>query len=199
MGYLSRRHFLASTAAAGMLGAVPSLLISGQPALAMPTTTIRVGTRVIEVNGRPATVFGLTQPDGSHGLITEAKKSFRVRLENQLDEETLIHWHGLTPPWQQDGVPDLSQAPLGPGQAYDYDFPLNLPGTNWMHSHHGLQEQRLMAAPLIVRDPAEAGADIQDIVVLFHDFTFRDPDEILAELKGPSVPTGSNERKLVMA
>lgn len=153
MGYLSRRQFLASTAAAGMLSAVPSLLISGRPALAMPTTTIRVGTRVLEVNGRPATVFGLTQPDGSHGLITEAEKSFRVRLENHLDEETLIHWHGLTPPWQQDGAPDLSQAPLGPGQAYDYDFPLNLPGTNWMHSHHGLQEQRLMAAPLIVRDP----------------------------------------------
>lgn len=190
MGYLSRRQFLASTAAAGVLGAIPSLLISGRPALAMPATTIRVGTRVIEVNGRPATAFGLMQPDGSHGVITEAGKSFRVRLENQLDEETLIHWHGLTPPWQQDGVPDLSQAPLDPGQAYDYDFPLNLPGTNWMHSHHGLQEQRLMAAPLIVRDPAEAGADMQDIVVLFHDFTFRDPDEILAELKGPSVPMG---------
>jgi FtsP/CotA-like multicopper oxidase with cupredoxin domain len=190
MRFLSRRQFLASTAAAGVLGAVPSLLISGLPALAMPITTIRAGTRVIEVNGRPATVFGLTQPDGSHGLITEAGKSFQVRLENQLDDETLIHWHGLTSPWQQDGVPNLSQAPLKPGAAYDYDFPLERAGTNWMHSHHGLQEQRLMAAPLIVRDPVEAGADMQEIVVLFHDFTFRDPDEILAELKGPSVPMG---------
>ena len=90
MRYLSRCKFLASTAAAGMLGAGPS----GRPALAMPTTTIRAGTRVIEVNGRPAMVFGLTQPDGSHGLITEAGKSFRVRLQNQLDEATLIHWHG---------------------------------------------------------------------------------------------------------
>jgi hypothetical protein len=67
---------LASTAAAGVLGAVPSLLISGRPALAMPTTTIRAGTRVIELDGRSATVFDLTQPDGSHGLITEAGKSF---------------------------------------------------------------------------------------------------------------------------
>lgn len=64
MRYLSRRQFLASTAAAGMLGAGPSLLLSGRPALAMPTTTIRAGTRAIEVNGRPATVFGLTQPHG---------------------------------------------------------------------------------------------------------------------------------------
>jgi len=186
----SRRQFLASTAAAGMLGAVPSLLISARPAMAMPTTTIRAGTRVIEVNGRPATVLGLTQPDGSHGLITEAGKRFRIRLENWLDEETLIHWHGLTPPWRQDGVPDLPQGPLAAGAGYDYDFTLERPGTNWMHSHHGLQEQRLMAAPLIVRDPTEAGMDMQEVVVLFHDFTFRDPDEILAELKGPSVPMG---------
>jgi FtsP/CotA-like multicopper oxidase with cupredoxin domain len=179
----SRRQVLASTAAVGLIGAVPSLLFADRPALAMPTTTIRVDTRVIEVNRRPATVFGLTQPDGRQGLITEAGTNFRVRLENHLDEETLIHWHGLTPPWRQDGVPDLSQGPLAPGAAYDYDFALARPGTNWMHSHHGLQEQRLMAAPLIVRDPTEAGVDMQEVVVLFHDFTFQDPNEILAELQ----------------
>ena len=61
-------------------------------------------------------------------------------------------------------------------------FPSMLPGTNWMHSHHSLQEQRMMAAPLIVRDPKEAGDDVQEIVVMLHDFTFRDPAEILAEL-----------------
>jgi FtsP/CotA-like multicopper oxidase with cupredoxin domain len=184
MQYFSRRQFLASTAAAGMLGFVPSLLIPGSSALAAQATAIRAGTRVIEVNGRPATVFGLTQPDGSHGLVAQAGHRLRVKLENQLEEETLIHWHGLTPPWRQDGVPGLSQAPLGAGASYDYDFPLARPGTNWMHSHHGLQEQRLMAAPLIVRDPAEAGEDLQEVVVLFHDFSFRDPDEILAGLQG---------------
>ncbi|WP_142849507.1 multicopper oxidase family protein [Telmatospirillum sp. J64-1] len=184
MQYTSRRQFLASVAATSALVAAPSLLFPTRAALAASASTIRVDTRVIEVNGRAATVFGLTQPDGTHGLVTEAGQRFRVRLENRLDEETLIHWHGLTPPWQQDGVPQLSQPPLAPGAAYDYDFPLDRPGTNWMHSHHGLQEQRLMAAPLIVRDPAEAGTDIQDVVVLFHDFTFRDPDEILAGLRG---------------
>ncbi|WP_342214209.1 multicopper oxidase family protein [Aminobacter anthyllidis] len=34
-----------------------------------------------------------------------------------------------------------------------------------------------------MRDPAESGQDVQEVVVLFHDFTFRDPREILAELK----------------
>lgn len=115
MQNLSRRQFLASTAAAGLLGLAPGLLVPGTAALAAPPATIRIGTRVIEVNGRPATVFGLTQPDGSHGIFTETGRRFRVRLENQVEEQSLIHWHGLTPPWQQDGVPSLSQEPLSPG------------------------------------------------------------------------------------
>lgn len=45
----------------------------------------------------------------------------------------------------------------------------------------GLREKRLLAASLIVRDPAEANADIQEAVVLFHDFTFCAPADILAE------------------
>lgn len=185
MRTFSRRQILSSAAATALLGTIPSILIPrGATFAAQQTdaTTLRVGTRTIEVNGRAARVYGLTQADGTQGLITEAGRRFRVRLENRLGQETLIHWHGLTPPWQQDGVPGLSQAPLAPGASYDYDFPLELPGTNWMHSHHGLTEQQLLAAPLIVRDPAEAADDVQEVVVLFHDFTFRDPLEILAEL-----------------
>jgi FtsP/CotA-like multicopper oxidase with cupredoxin domain len=117
MQQLSRRRFLASTAAAGIIGSVPSLLVPDGPARAAAATTLRAGTRTIEVKGRPATVYGLTQPDGSHGLVAQAGQRFHVNLESHLEEETLIHWHGLTPPWQQDGVPGLSQPPLAPAAA----------------------------------------------------------------------------------
>lgn len=128
-------------------------------------------------------MLGLVQPDGQHGIITDAGKPFRIRLDNGLDDPTLIHWHGLLPPFGQDGVPDLPQPLLQPGQGYDYDFPLETPGTHWMHAHT-LQEQQLLAAPLIVNDPAEAGLDEQPVVVLLHDFSFRTPEELLVELTG---------------
>lgn len=188
MGLITRRQFLATTAAAGALTAMPTLLtgkgsVFAATEMQQDTQIIRVGTRVIEVNGKSARVFGLTQPDGTPGLMLEAGKRFRVRVENQLDESTLLHWHGLTPPWEQDGVPGLTQLPIPAGGHHEYDFLLDKPGTNWMHSHHGLQEQMLMAAPLIVRDPLEAADDVQEVVVLFHDFTFRDPMEILSALQ----------------
>ncbi|WP_258592112.1 multicopper oxidase family protein [Mesorhizobium sp. AR07] len=161
----------------------PSLFASHAKAQGSAPTIITAGRRVIEVNGKAANILGLTQPAGSHGLVMNAGETFRVRLENRVGEPTAIHWHGLTPPWQQDGVAGLSQEPIPDGGGYDYDFPVARPGTFWMHSHMGLQEQHLLAAPLIVLDPVEASKDVQEVVVLFHDFTFRDPAEILAELK----------------
>ena len=49
----------------------------------------------------------------------------------------------------------LSQAALKPGESFDYDFANTRSGTHWMHSHVGLQEQQLLAAPLIVRETVE--------------------------------------------
>jgi hypothetical protein len=46
-----------------------------------------------------------------------------------------------------------------------------------MHSHHELQEQSLMVAPLIVRDTAALREDRQEVVLMVHDFSFRSPDE----------------------
>lgn len=183
MKTLSRRRFLTATAATLSVAAVPSLLLPARPARADGHKVIAAGKRVIEVKGKAANVFGLTQADGSSGLVMNAGENFRVTLKNLIGEPTVIHWHGLTPPWQQDGVAGISQEPIPDGGSHDYDFPVARAGTFWMHSHFGLQEQLMLAAPLIVRDPAEAGQDMQEVVVLFHDFTFRDPREILAELQ----------------
>ena len=179
MNRISRRRFLAAGVAATM---IPSF---ARPGRAHPgATQLRATRRVIDVNGKAAKVFGLVQPDGRHGIVAVAGKRFHVQLVNELDEQTLVHWHGLTPPSDQDGVPELSQPSLKAGSDYEYDFVLARPGTNWMHSHVGLQEQQLLAAPLIVHDPAEATRDEQEVVVLLHDFTFRDPAAIFAELSG---------------
>lgn len=179
MTTLTRRDFLATTAAAVVAPAVMSNVGRAEES----PIVLRAESRTIEVNGKAATMLRIGRPDGVWGVTTEAGRRYRVSLENHLGEPTLVHWHGLMPPYQQDGVPDVSQPALEPGGVYAYDFPLATPGTFWMHSHFGFQEQRLMAAPLVIRDPAEAGLDEQEVVVMLHDFTFRDPDEILAELR----------------
>jgi FtsP/CotA-like multicopper oxidase with cupredoxin domain len=110
---LSRRAFL-SALAASTAGTLARAQTSVKEA---PPTVLRIERRSIEVNGKPASVFGVRQPDGTFGIRTEVGKRFRVRLENKIDEPSLIHWHGLTPPWQQDGVPGISGPPIPPGLA----------------------------------------------------------------------------------
>ncbi len=171
----SRRGFLA-----GATGLTATGLLT-RPSLASSPLNLSITRRSIEVNGKAAEVFGIQRPDGAHGLTLAPSERFLVDLANKCGEDAVIHWHGMTPPYLQDGVADKARPPIANGASASYDFAPR-PGTHWMHSHHGLQEQRLMAAPLIVHTPEDLAADRQEVVVLLHDFTFRDPAEILAEL-----------------
>jgi FtsP/CotA-like multicopper oxidase with cupredoxin domain len=142
---------------------------------------LNIVKRTIEVNGKAANVLGMTRPDGAPGLILDADSVFDVELANQIDAPTLIHWHGLTPPWEMDGVPDNPAAPINPSEVRRYTFPLAAGGTHWMHAHT-LQEQSLLAAPLIIHTPDDKRRDEQEVIVLLHDFSFKSPEELLAGL-----------------
>ena len=110
---------------------------------------------------------------------------FQIELVNSIGEDTIVHWHGQKPPYLQDGVDDRNVRLIAAGKSRGYAF-RPTPGTHWMHSHRGLQEQSLLAAPLIVRREADLSADVQEVTVLLHDFSFREPEEILAGLTGGS-------------
>ena len=125
-------------------------------------------------------------------------KPFRVRVENGIDEPSLIHWHGLTPPWRQDGVPGISGPPIPAGGSADYDFPLRFGGTFWMHSHQGLQEQRLMTAPLIIHDQRDR-PDEQEVVMMLADFSFTPSEQIFENLKNSGSMAGMAKPAVAMA
>jgi FtsP/CotA-like multicopper oxidase with cupredoxin domain len=156
--------------------------VHGEGANADPPTILRVQRRSLEVNGKAASVLGISQPNGTPGIAATMGQQFHTRVENHLDVPTLIHWHGLTPPWQQDGVPGISSPPISPGGSADYNFPLPFGGTFWMHSHEGLQEQLLLAAPLIISDDRDRPGQ-QDIIVMLADFSFTPPQQILDGLR----------------
>lgn len=64
-----------------------------------------------------------------------------VDVVNEMnDESTSIHWHGHhqreTP--YMDGVPFITQCPIGPGSLFQYKFSASQPGTHFYHSHTGM-------------------------------------------------------------
>ena len=175
---LTRRGFIAASAAMVAATALPRLAF-GQSA----QLSLTAATRVLEIDGKAATVYGLINGAGGQGLILDPGQHFRVDLTNRLDVETIIHWHGQLPPNVQDGVPNLPMPLLKTGETRSFDFAPN-PGTHWMHSHVPVQEMNLLAAPLIVRSAADVAADRQEVVMFLHDFSFRPAEEVLAEITG---------------
>jgi FtsP/CotA-like multicopper oxidase with cupredoxin domain len=174
---LTRRTMLAATA----LSAITPRLARA----AGEQKTLRLQTRQIEVDGKAATRLGVVQAWGALGLTLNEGDTFDVRVENALGVPSGLHWHGLTPPWRQDGVPFISGPPIAPGGSADYSFPVKPAGTRWMHSHSGLQEQSLLAAPLIVRESEAIRSGVQEVVILLQDFSWTDPQELYAALRKP--------------
>ena len=193
----SRRMFLATSfAAAAGSALLPSRSLGSASVFlqqmatpnpsSSPATTINATTRTLDINGKAAKVLGLLQPDGTQGMEAVVGRDFRVTLDNKLTVPTAIHWHGLHPPNNEDGVPGVTQLPLTPNSSDFYNFPVQPAGTHWMHSHQGLQEAFLLAAPMIVHDPADEKRSEQEIVVMLSDFSFTPPKEVFANLRKQS-------------
>jgi FtsP/CotA-like multicopper oxidase with cupredoxin domain len=198
---MNRRDFLKSTLAGASVLSLTSAFV--RPLWAAQSAgapkTLRIVRRTIEVNGRAASVFGLEGPDGP-GLAFRAGDRFDALLRNETAEPTIVHWHGLTPPWSMDGVANAPLRLLEGNAERSFDFPVGGAGTFWMHAHT-LQEQALLAAPLIVRSAEDEARDEQDVVILLHDFSFASPEELLQRLQkgiaghagaaaGDAMPTG---------
>lgn len=178
---MNRREFL-KTAGLAAGGLAASQFVPRFGLTTPGPRQLTIDTRTLEVNGKAATVYGLTE-NGKPGLTFAPGERFSVALSNRLKEETIIHWHGLTPPWEQDGVADNPLPMLKPGETRPYDFALEETGTFWMHAHT-LQEQNLLAAPLIVHSKEDVSADRQEVVILLHDFSFKPAEELLSNLTG---------------
>ncbi|WP_133128846.1 multicopper oxidase family protein [Legionella nagasakiensis] len=149
--------------------------------------TLKVIEQFIVVNDKKKKVYNIIQPDGSEGIKAKKGQFFNILLKNETPKDISIHWHGLILPNNQDGVPYVTQLPLKPGEIRPYHFKLIQSGTYWMHSHLSLDEQDLMTAPLIITDPTTPSPADKEVVLMFQDFTFKNPEEVLAELKKPKM------------
>ncbi len=107
----------------------------------------------------------------------------KIRLVNLLDEPTAIHWHGVRVPNPMDGAPPLTQAPVGPGESFDYRFRVPDSGTFWYRSAFRHQLGRGLFGALIVDEAAPPAADL-DQVLVFAEIASGGADEPRPTLNG---------------
>lgn len=72
---------------------------------------------------------------------TEGDK-LKVVLKNELKEPTVVHIHGPMLPNAMDGVPDVTQPVVNPGETFTYTFEAKPSGTFLYHTHHNSLVQK---------------------------------------------------------
>lgn len=97
--------------------------------------------------------------------VTEGDK-VRIILKNELLKPTTIHWHGIAVPNSMDGIPDVTQKPVQPGETFTYEFVAKPAGSYMYHSHYegDVQVSAGLYAPFII-DPKEPVTPKPDIDV----------------------------------
>ena len=175
----------------GMHGLFPAWAQSGTVGLAptLPTLSgediaLEIGRSPFTVGGRAAHAVTINGTVPGPMLRLREGQNVRIAVDNRLDEDTSIHWHGFILPFQMDGVPGVSFPGIKARSTFIYEFPVRQSGTYWYHSHSGLQEQLGHYGPIVI-DPAGAdpvGYDREHVIVL-SDWTFRHPHELITKLK----------------
>lgn len=191
---LTRRSLLRTAAAGGLFAASGALL----PAWARSANAgnkgifevsgnafdLTVGHSAVEIGGRSG--HAITINGTLPGPLIRFREGEKVTLKvnNTLDEDTSIHWHGLLVPFHMDGVPGVSFPGIKPKSTFTYEFAVPQSGTYWYHSHSGLQEQMGHYGPLIIdpagTDPVQAD---REYVLVLSDWTFEHPHKVFARLK----------------
>jgi len=163
MRQLSRRSFLKVAALGGLAlaGCRASRSVSSLPRTTArpPNVELALTAQEVEWELAPGKVVNAWTYNGAVlGETIRVREGDRVRitLTNHLPEPTTIHWHGIDVPTAMDGVPDISQPAVQPGQTFVYEFDAVPAGTRWYHTHVNSEKQldAGLSAPFII-EPAE--------------------------------------------
>ena len=98
-----------------------------------------------------------------------------IVVQNNTTLTHTVHWHGTHQhgTWRSDGVPDITQLAIEPGDSYTYRFVASKVGSLWYHCHVNVPEHvgtRGMWGPMIVepKDPLPIEKSVtKEAVVMF--------------------------------
>jgi CopA family copper-resistance protein len=159
-------------------------LIRDLPEVSGEDIRLKIAHQMLTIDGRQGHGIGINGTVPGPLIRLREGQNVRLHVENALDEDSSIHWHGLILPFHMDGVPGVSFPGIKPRTTFTYEFPILQAGTYWYHSHSGLQEQMGHYGPIVI-DPegADPIASDREHVVVLSDYSFMHPHAIFKKLK----------------
>ena len=140
----------------------------------------------LDLDGRKVPTWGFNGSLPGPEIRLKEGDTLRARVSNKLPAGLTVHWHGLPIVNEMDGVPNVTQPPIGKNKDFTYDFEIPVSGTYWYHSHVGLQLDRGVYGPLILEPKKETLSYDREYVLMLDDWldgVKGTPDDELKSLK----------------
>jgi FtsP/CotA-like multicopper oxidase with cupredoxin domain len=178
---IDRRSLLSGSAAFGAAALLPVRIAAASAVRENKLVAAAAQMEIAGVSAPKTDVWAYQGIVPGPEIRVRQGERLRVVVENQLPQETTVHWHGVRVPNAMDGVPHLTQAPIAPGKSFLYEFDCLDAGTFWYHPHSRSFEQveRGLAGALIVEEPAPIKVD-RDLAWMLDDWRLT-PDGKISE------------------
>ena len=125
-----------------------------------------------EINGNRIRMFAYNSQIPGPMLKVKQNSAVYINFTNNLDIRTIIHWHGVRVENKFDGVPDVTQEPVMPGESFLYELDFPDEGIYWYHPHlrEDMQQELGLYGAIIV-EPSDKNYynEVEKETVLFLD------------------------------
>ncbi len=107
------------------------------------------------INGRTYVMYGYNGQYPGPLIRAPRAATIVVNFRNEIEQPTTVHWHGLRLDNRFDGVPDVTQAPVKPGEVFRYEVHFRDSGIYWYHPHvrEDLQQDLGLYGNIMVAPP----------------------------------------------
>lgn len=170
--HINRRQILQTTIAAAVVSALPEFQLVRAADGFLELTAGKSKKKLYRDDAPASDLWTFNKTSPGPEIRVKRGERVRVRLINNLEEATSIHWHGIRIDNAMDGVSGLTQKAVEPGETFEYDFVAPDAGTYWYHAHNRSWNQvaRGLYGTLIVEEDEPAFDQDHDLTLVVDDW-----------------------------
>ncbi len=112
------------------------------------------------------------------GPLIKVKQDSKIKVlfKNNLPEPTTVHWHGLRLENRFDGVPEVTQKEVKPGESFEYELMFPDAGLFWYHPHvrEDRQQEFGLYGTILVEPKGKILEEMREEVLVLDDLLFEE-------------------------
>jgi len=164
------------------------------------TYNLDINPIVKTINNNKVIEYQINKSDFAPIIKANKDDILIIKVKNNTDISTTIHWHGVLLPNNMDGVDGVNMVAIKPHSSFTYKFKVKQVGTYWYHAH-GLEEAQGIYGGIIFKDTnakENKEEEDDDHLLIYSGEIDKSPLDILNSLKPKQVQQSNQHNHMNM-